>query len=78
MELGLTSARRLRVNPILCDGVGYCAEIAPEMITLDDWGFPVVDSQPITDETWLGHARRAVATCPRLALVLEGVDSDRR
>jgi ferredoxin len=37
--------RRLRVNPTLCDGVGYCAEIVPELITLDDWGYPVVDSR---------------------------------
>ena len=72
------SLRRLRVNPILCDGVGFCAEIVPELISIDDWGFPVVDSQPIKNVTWLRHARRAVATCPRLALVLEGLDSDRR
>jgi ferredoxin len=63
--------RRLRVNPTLCDGVGYCAEIVPELITLDDWGYPVVDSRPIEDETLLGHAQRAVTTCPRLALLLE-------
>lgn len=69
--------RRLRVNPILCDGVGYCAEIVPELISVDDWGFPVVSSEPIVDDTWLRHARRAVATCPRLALALEREDSDR-
>jgi ferredoxin len=40
---------------------------------LDDWGYPVVDSRPIDDEEWLRHASRAVATCPRLALQLEGV-----
>jgi ferredoxin len=74
----VTNLRRLRVNPILCDGVGFCAEIVPELISIDDWGFPLVDTQPIEDESWLRHARRAVATCPRLALVLEGVDSDRR
>jgi len=31
----------------------------------------VVDSRPIEDETLLGHAQRAVTTCPRLALLLE-------
>jgi ferredoxin len=62
--------RRLRVNPTLCDGVGYCAEIVPELITLDDWGFPAVDSRAI-DGDLLRHAQRAVATCPRLALLLE-------
>jgi ferredoxin len=65
--------RRLRVNPTLCDGVGYCAEIVPELITLDDWGFPVVDSRPIDHEDLLHHAQRAVTTCPRLALLIEEV-----
>jgi ferredoxin len=70
--------RRMRVNPILCDGVGYCAEIVPELITIDDWGYPVVDPRPIDNETLLRHAQRAVATCPRLALLLEDVRPDRR
>ena len=66
---------RLRVNPILCDGYGYCAEIVPERIALDDWGFPMVSTESIEDEEVLGHARRAVGTCPRLALLLEEVPS---
>lgn len=74
----MTAPRRLRVNPILCDGVGYCAEIVPELVSIDDWGFPVVDSQPIENDSWLRHARLAVATCPRLALLLEEANSDRR
>lgn len=66
---------RLRVNPILCDGYGYCAEIVPERIALDDWGFPMVSAESIDDDEVLGHARRAVGTCPRLALLLEEVPS---
>ncbi len=38
---------------------------------MDDWGFPIVDQRPIDSETLLGHAQRAVATCPRLALLIE-------
>jgi len=67
--------RRLRVNPILCDGYGYCAEIVPERIGLDDWGFPIVSAELIGDDEVLGHARRAVGTCPRLALLVEDVPS---
>ncbi|MEO8898128.1 MAG: ferredoxin [Candidatus Dormibacter sp.] len=67
--------RRLRVNPILCDGVGYCAEIVPELIFLDDWGFPVIDPIPIEDETCLRHARKAVANCPKVALLLEHLEA---
>lgn len=64
-------APRLRVNPIRCDGQGYCAELVPELITLDEWGFPVVDERPIAEAAHLRHARRAVAACPRVALLLD-------
>jgi len=63
--------RKLRVNPLLCTGFGYCAEIVPELISLDDWGYPIVDTSPIEDENLMAHARRAVAACPRLALLVE-------
>jgi ferredoxin len=71
MEMSDSMQRRLRVNPTLSDGLGYCAEIVPELITMDDWGFPVVDARPIEDENLLRHAQRAVTTCPRLALLFE-------
>jgi ferredoxin len=59
----------LDVDMIACDGRGVCAELLPERIQLDDWGYPVVDSAPI-DPDLLAHARRAVAACPVLALRL--------
>ena len=62
--------RRLTVNPIACTGHGACAELFPERIRLDDWGFPMIDDAPIDDEL-LVHARRAAAACPTLALRLE-------
>jgi ferredoxin len=65
---------RLRVNPIACDGHGLCAELFPERIHLDDWGYPVIDPTPI-GEGQLGHARRAVAQCPKLALSLVRLSS---
>jgi ferredoxin len=61
---------RLRVDPIVCDGHGVCAELFPERLSLDDWGYPIVDDEPV-DADLLGHARRAVAACPVLALHLE-------
>ena len=63
-------SRVLKVDPIACDGHGICAELLPERIGLDDWGFPIVDGQPVTGEL-LAHARRAVTHCPALALRLE-------
>jgi ferredoxin len=65
--------RRLRVNPILCNGYGYCAEIVPELVSLDDWGFPIVNSSAIDDDNILRLAERAAATCPRLAVLFEHV-----
>jgi ferredoxin len=60
----------LRVDPLLCDAYGYCAELLPEVITLDEWGYPVIDPDPLP-EAMLADARRAASACPRLALRLE-------
>lgn len=59
----------LRLDLIACKGHGVCAKLLPELITLDEWGFPVIDATPITEEL-LGHARRAVTNCPAIALKL--------
>lgn len=60
----------LRVNPIACDGHGLCAELFPERVSLDEWGFPIVDDAPIP-ASLERHARRAVSECPMVALRLE-------
>jgi ferredoxin len=59
----------LTVDPIACEGHGICAELLPEHITLDDWGYPIVDATAIP-EGHLADARRAVRHCPALALRL--------
>ena len=64
---------RLRVNPVVCEAHGLCAELFPERITLDPWGYPIIAPQPVPDEL-LGHARRAVAACPTLALLIDSAD----
>ncbi len=66
-------SHRLRVNPITCQAHGVCAELFPERITMDPWGYPLIAPQPVPDEL-LGHARRAVAACPTLALLLDRLD----
>jgi ferredoxin len=68
--------RRLRVDPVKCTGYGYCAEIVPELVGVDDWGFPIVSMAPMADDNVLGLARRAVATCPRLALIIEETEAE--
>ena len=61
---------RLRVNPITCDGHGLCAELLPELMTLDDWGYPAPIVAEIPPDLE-GHAQRAAQQCPTLAIVLE-------
>ena len=39
----LAMSFRLVVNPITCVAHGMCAELFPERITLDDWGYPIID-----------------------------------
>jgi ferredoxin len=65
---------RLRVNPIACDAHGLCAELLPEWITLDDWGYPVIDQRPVSTALE-PHARRAVDACPTLALALSRIEA---
>ena len=36
------TAERLRLNPIRCDGFGHCAALLPDLITLDEWGYPIL------------------------------------
>ena len=59
----------LSVDPIACDGHGLCAELFPERVDLDDWGYPILDPRPVPSALEK-HARRAVAACPTRALRL--------
>jgi ferredoxin len=61
---------RLRVNPIACTGHGLCAELLPERVTLDEWGYPVISGEPVPAGL-KSVARRAVTDCPALALIQE-------
>jgi ferredoxin len=60
----------LRVNPITCDGHGLCAELLPEVMSLDDWGYPMPTVVEVPRELEpLAH--RAATACPTLAIVLD-------
>ena len=61
--------QKLQVNPIACEGNGACAELLPELITLDEWGYPVIDPRPVPPALER-DARAAVSACPKLALKL--------
>jgi ferredoxin len=61
---------RLRVDPIGCVGHGICAELLPELIRLDDWGYPIIHDVTV-QPALMDDVRRTIASCPALALRLE-------
>ncbi len=69
VEVSRRSARVLAVDAIACDGHGVCAELLPEWIRLDDWGYPIIREGAVPPHL-LAQARWAVSNCPALALSL--------
>ncbi len=59
----------LQIDRIRCDGHGLCAELLPELVSLDDWGYPIIKAGTVP-ASLVEHARRAVGACPVLALRL--------
>jgi ferredoxin len=63
---------RISIDPVLCEAYGYCAELLPEIIDLDEWGYPMVDSRRLPDAL-IAMGKRAVRDCPRRAISLKPV-----
>ncbi|WP_019482589.1 ferredoxin [Arthrobacter sp. TB 23] len=61
---GKVIGRLLAVDRIACTGHGVCATILPEHITLDEWGYPILNG-PAPESR---EARLAVKYCPARAL----------
>lgn len=62
-------ALRLVVDPVACDGIGMCAHLAPDLVRVDSWGYPIIAGDPLTPREQ-HQGRKAVAGCPRKALLL--------
>lgn len=62
--------RRLRINPIRCAAFGFCAEYAPELFDLDEWGYAILRAQTVAPER-AALAREAARLCPTQAILLE-------
>lgn len=64
----------LVLDPTRCDGRGLCHDVAPGLISLDEWGYPLLASgtlrQPLEGPE-VAAARAAAAACPLLALHVE-------
>jgi ferredoxin len=72
----VTSHVRLRVDPTACDAFGYCAELVPEIVARDEWGYPIVAESAVPPRLY-DVVRRAVRECPRRALFLEKIPTPR-
>ena len=64
----------LAVDRIKCDGHGLCAELLPELIRLDDWGYPILKTAPVPEHL-MPLAQRVVEDCPVLAIALRRTES---
>ncbi len=62
---------RITIDPVACAAYGYCAEILPEAISLDEWGYPIINDRPLPAEL-IALAKRAARDCPKRAITLRG------
>jgi ferredoxin len=68
-RIGRVKDLRITIDPVACDAYGYCAEILPEVIGLDEWGYPIIRDGPLAGEL-VALARRAARDCPKRALTI--------
>jgi ferredoxin len=62
---------RLHLDWTRCDGHGSCVELLPELLDVDDFGFPVVragERDASVPRRLEAAARHAVRNCPLMAL----------
>ncbi len=62
---------RVHVDWTRCDGHGSCAELLPELLVPDEWGFPrsrTGERDPEVPSALREHAAHAVKSCPLMAL----------
>lgn len=64
---------KVHVDWTRCDGHGSCAELLPELLDTDEWGYPVAltgEVDPRVPPALERHAVRAARACPLQALRL--------
>ncbi len=62
---------KIKVDFDLCESNGLCEGFAPEVFELDDDDYLQLKTDETTDEN-IERVRRAVASCPRAAISIEG------
>jgi ferredoxin len=64
--------KRLEIDWTRCGAHGLCAQVLPDAIVSDEWGYPLIRRAQFAGDELI-DARRAVALCPALALRLESL-----
>ena len=65
---------KLKIDWIACNGYGVCEAAAPDLIVLDDWGYPVLPDGPVPRDL-MREAAKAINDCPMLALGWENKET---
>lgn len=55
---------RFRLDRTLCDGFGVCAKWAPDVFSLDDWGYASLSGSGSVAPGQHDDVRRALLDCP--------------
>jgi ferredoxin len=66
----MSDGPKLKIDWIACNGYGVCEAAAPDLIVLDDWGYPVLPEGPIPPD-FVRQAEKASNDCPMVALAWE-------
>ena len=70
----MSDGPKLKIDWIACNGYGVCEAAAPDLIVLDDWGYPILPDGVIPREL-MGQAKKAINDCPMVALAWENKDT---
>jgi ferredoxin len=59
---------RVRVDPVKCQAYGTCAEVAPTVYEIDEWGYAQTTRRELTDATEVALAEDGLEACPLRAI----------
>jgi ferredoxin len=60
---------RIKLDRTVCDGFGVCGIHAPELFSLDEWGYAtLVDRSGEVPARYEAQVRQALASCPVRAI----------
>ncbi|WP_457100714.1 ferredoxin [Microbacterium sp. P5_E9] len=67
---------KIKLDRTKCDGFGTCALYAPDVFSLDEWGYASLETRGEILPEREGDVRRAVLDCPVHAIIELQVQSE--